>query len=113
MCCRGGLVFKTHRLLDHSTLGLRVIKKKKSCRTDRGEKEITRIVGGHAWVTRKKHGPYREADPQRLGCKMKKHVQIKGLTCYLLVRDNKTLGPQFMVRFRERERVYVKHKMFF
>ena len=26
---RGGLVFKTHRLLYHSTLGLRVIKKKK------------------------------------------------------------------------------------
>jgi len=27
---RGGLVFKAHRLLYHSTLGLRVIKKKKS-----------------------------------------------------------------------------------
>ena len=27
--CRGGLVFKAHRLLHHSTLGLRVIKKKK------------------------------------------------------------------------------------
>ena len=27
---RGGLVFKTHRLLHHSTLGLRVIKKKRS-----------------------------------------------------------------------------------
>ena len=26
---RGGLVFKAHRLLSHSTLGLRVIKKKK------------------------------------------------------------------------------------
>jgi len=26
---RGGLVFKTHRLVYHSTLGLRVIKKKK------------------------------------------------------------------------------------
>jgi len=26
---RGGLVFKAHRLLHHSTLGLRVIKKKK------------------------------------------------------------------------------------
>ena len=26
---RGGLVFKAHRLLYHSTLGLRVIKKKK------------------------------------------------------------------------------------
>jgi len=29
---RGGLVFKAHRLLYHSTLGLRVIKKKKSRR---------------------------------------------------------------------------------
>jgi len=28
---RGGLVFKAHRLLYHSTLGLRVIKKKKRC----------------------------------------------------------------------------------
>jgi len=28
---RGGLVFKAHRLLYHSTLGLRVIKKKKGC----------------------------------------------------------------------------------
>ena len=27
---RGGLVFKAHRLVYHSTLGLRVIKKKKS-----------------------------------------------------------------------------------
>ena len=27
--CRGGLVFKAHRLVYHSTLGLRVIKKKK------------------------------------------------------------------------------------
>jgi len=27
---RGGLVFKAHRLLYHSTLGVRVIKKKKS-----------------------------------------------------------------------------------
>jgi len=26
---RGGLVFKAHRLLNHSTLGLRAIKKKK------------------------------------------------------------------------------------
>jgi len=28
---RGGLVFKAHRLVYHSTLGLRVIKKKKAC----------------------------------------------------------------------------------
>ena len=34
---RGGLVFKAHRLLYHSTLGLRVIKKKK---------EALRIVSG-------------------------------------------------------------------
>ena len=31
---RGGLVFKAHRLLFHSTLGLRVIKKKRSYRLD-------------------------------------------------------------------------------
>jgi len=30
---RGGLVFEAHRLVYHSTLGLRVIKKKKSCGT--------------------------------------------------------------------------------
>ena len=29
LVCRGGLVFKAHRLVYHSTLGLRVIKKKK------------------------------------------------------------------------------------
>jgi len=29
---RGGLVFKAHRLVYHSTLGLRVIKKKKKTR---------------------------------------------------------------------------------
>jgi len=29
---RGGLVFKVHRILHHSTLGLRVIKKKKKKR---------------------------------------------------------------------------------
>jgi len=29
---RGGLIFKAHRLLNHSTLGLRVIKKKKKRR---------------------------------------------------------------------------------
>ena len=32
---RGGLVFKAHRLLYHSTLGLRVIKKKKKDRLAR------------------------------------------------------------------------------
>ena len=35
MRCRGGLVFKAHRLVYHSTLGSRVIKKKK--RTGEGE----------------------------------------------------------------------------
>ena len=30
---RGGLVFKVHRLVYHSTLGLRVIKKKKKKKT--------------------------------------------------------------------------------
>jgi len=34
---RGGLVFKAHRLLYHSTLGLRVIKKKRSRREECGE----------------------------------------------------------------------------
>ena len=34
---RGGLVFKAHRLLYHSTLGLRVKKKKKDLEADLGE----------------------------------------------------------------------------
>jgi len=33
---RGGLVVKAHRLLYHSNLGLRVIKKKKKVRTETG-----------------------------------------------------------------------------
>ena len=33
---RGGLVFKAHRLVYHSTLGLRVIKKRKNLRSRRG-----------------------------------------------------------------------------
>ena len=33
---RGGLVFKAHRLLYHSTVGLRVIKKEKKYRGERG-----------------------------------------------------------------------------
>ena len=32
--CRGGLVFKAHRLVYHSTLGLRLIEKKKEGRSD-------------------------------------------------------------------------------
>jgi len=39
---RGGLVFKAHRLLYHSTLGLRVIKKKKKTHISRYTAEITR-----------------------------------------------------------------------
>ena len=35
---RRGLVFKAHRLLYHSTLGLRVIKKKKKVTCDSGER---------------------------------------------------------------------------
>ena len=47
---RGGLIFKAHRLLYHSTPGLRVIKKKKTLRvTDRvrgsrGEKLVSNEV---------------------------------------------------------------------
>ena len=37
---RGGLVFKAHRLFDHSTIGLRVIKKK------REDVEVTSWLGG-------------------------------------------------------------------
>ena len=32
--CRGGLVFKAHRLVHHSTIGSKVIKKKKKKKTD-------------------------------------------------------------------------------
>ena len=42
---RGGLVFKAHRLLHHSTLGLGVIKKKK---TDLGRAEGGEERGGLA-----------------------------------------------------------------
>ena len=31
---RGGLVFRAHRLVYHSTLGWRIIKKKRGCGTD-------------------------------------------------------------------------------
>jgi len=38
---RGGLVFKAHRLLYHSTLGLRVIKKKRRrCRVEAAAAEV-------------------------------------------------------------------------
>ena len=43
---RGGLAFKTHRLVYHPTLGLRVIKKKKTRgETGAGFSE-TRVLGG-------------------------------------------------------------------
>ena len=46
---RGGLVFnKAHRLVYHSTLGLRVIKKKKEEGLYRGVLLLSRHVGGHA-----------------------------------------------------------------
>jgi len=41
----GGLVFKAHRLVYHSTLGLRVIKKKKNLRDD-----LSRVVDEHRAV---------------------------------------------------------------
>ena len=46
---RGGLVFKAHRLVYHSTLGLRVIKKKKEREQDvdvRGKGNTLREVDG-------------------------------------------------------------------
>jgi len=42
---RGGLVFKAHRLLYHSTLGLRVIKKKK--KKTRSWKWVRLFCGTH------------------------------------------------------------------
>jgi len=53
---RGGLVCKAHRLLNHSTLGLRVIKKKKNAR--------------QGW-----------AKPCRLDFSIKIHNLLKSLTC--------------------------------
>ena len=43
---RGGLVFKAHRLVYHSTLGLRVIKKKKNNNNNNKEGE----EATHAWT---------------------------------------------------------------
>ena len=42
---RGGLVFKAHRLVYHSTLGLRVIKKKKvgECLESAGAEKVARF----------------------------------------------------------------------
>ena len=53
---RGGLVFKAHRLLYHSTLGLRVIKKKKKSAFEPGHdrppgawQEKLRVLGFGLW----------------------------------------------------------------
>ena len=46
---RGGLVFKAHRLLYHSTLGLRVIKKKKNGMHDAVWKVRSDTVGFGFW----------------------------------------------------------------
>ena len=44
---RCGLVFKAHRLVNHSTLGLRVIKKKKRLTTcELAAREAERLEGG-------------------------------------------------------------------
>ena len=40
---RAGLIFKAHRLLYHSALGLRVIKKKKKCRGKRARRKTFRV----------------------------------------------------------------------
>jgi len=53
---RGGLVVKAHRLLYHSTLGLRAIKKK------RREREAVLAAGGDL-VFVKRHG-FRERAPE-------------------------------------------------
>jgi len=46
---RDGLVFKAHRLVYHSTLGLRVIKKKKKIRVwDLTTEECLGMMAGHA-----------------------------------------------------------------
>jgi hypothetical protein len=44
---RGGLVFKAHRLVNHSTLGLRVIKKKKHLE----DSLRTTLLLAVAWLT--------------------------------------------------------------
>ena len=46
---RGGLVFEAHRLVYHSTLGLRVIKKKKVC-VDRGGVVPEKAIRSEGWT---------------------------------------------------------------
>ena len=47
---RGGLVFKAHGLLYHSTLGLRVIKKKRSSETTDCEDRLVCTAGEESLV---------------------------------------------------------------
>ena len=54
---RGGLVFKAHRLVYHSTLGLRVIKKKKACSLAYGSNIPGPDRGRDAEFVRDKTGP--------------------------------------------------------
>ena len=48
---RGGLVFKAHRRLNHSTLGLRVIKKKRVRNENRDKSIAVIIYGTKFWRT--------------------------------------------------------------
>jgi len=47
---QGGLVFKAHRLFYHSTLGLRVIKKRKKKKKDRLQTRGGRASEGRATI---------------------------------------------------------------
>jgi len=47
------------------------------------ENEIASVIYGHAGVTRKNHGRYREADPQRFGDKMKNMFDSKDCSMYV------------------------------
>ena len=53
---RGGLVFKAHRLVYHSTLGLRVIKKKKKKKKTGFEPRLE--MATHATPTRAPNRPH-------------------------------------------------------
>ena len=60
-----GLVFKAHRLLDHSTLGLRVIKKQKWADA-RTSADVRR--NNPAWFERMDHRPGMAQVPRLLAC---------------------------------------------
>ena len=63
---RGGLVFKAHRLLYHSTLGLRVIKKKKKVKEERlqsNKEEEKRFGGDEPGRTRRQSRRAPDASP--------------------------------------------------